>query len=333
VLALVVISIGLVSVLGAPAGDRSVAAPAPVRELALGENEGILRRVAFTTPCGGPRVWSLSSRQVTPLSGYSPCESGGSGGVYGLGFGTWLTLWATHTGGDARRHTVWLAVGRWPRWRAARRLVTVAQEGSDPAPVLIGEGRPNAVVYAVGRRIYHSVTGWKTPFWEAPARSLSIATALGYIVVRRADGPISVVTRHDARTLEYAAGEALAAKIYGQRIVVLRRGALDWYDGFRPRRTVRLPRARSYGDGYCGSPHCARAELRLEDVDRDLVAYVLRREVHVLRLTDGRDVIVRRPASGDVEAQLEGTGLAYSSGRRVSWVSIAEIRGRLARPR
>ena len=69
--------------------------------------------------------------------------------------------------------------------------------------------------------------------------------------------------------------------------------------------------------------------MRLADLQGDLAVYVAGREVHVLRVTDGRDVVVRRPAVGPVHAQLESTGLFYSSGRNVNFVPRSELNRRL----
>jgi hypothetical protein len=113
---------------------------------------------------------------------------------------------------------------------------------------------------------------------------------------------------------------------YGRRVVVLRDGRLDWHDYVPAQtRTLRLPRARSYGDGFCGRPPCTPAELRLEDLHRDLVVYVLHRQIHVLRLSDGKDVVVRTPGKGPVEAQIEGSGLSYSAARIISFVPMPQV--------
>jgi hypothetical protein len=315
---------------GAPP-DQTVLAPTQIEELAAGENEGALRRVAFTTRCQAPRVWGLAGGIVTPLSGYSPCSSHQDGGVYGLSFGTWVAAWATYAG-NPRRHSLWLAFHRWPRWRAPTRVAIVAESIRGPTPFVVGEGRQNSVSYALGRRVYRAGSYGRRFLWEAPARPLSLSASLGRVAVRRADGPVTVVTDYGVdRSYAYAPGEALATKLYGEYLVVLRRRALDWYGLVGKRDTLPLPAARSYGDGYCGVRRCVRASLRLEDLDRDLVVYVLGREVHVLRLTDRVDVVVRRPVGGPVEAQLEGSGLAYSSGRSVFWVPRREIDRLLAR--
>jgi hypothetical protein len=53
--------------------------------------------------------------------------------------------------------------------------------------------------------------------------------------------------------------------------------------------------------------------LTLEDVGSGYAVYVLSRAVHMLRLTDGCDVLLTRPATGPVHAQLQPSGVHVSS--------------------
>jgi hypothetical protein len=74
---------------------------------------------------------------------------------------------------------------------------------------------------------------------------------------------------------------------------------------------------------------CSLADLRLSDFQGPLVVYIHGRAIHVLRWTDLADVVVRRPATGPVHAELEVTGLSYTSGRRIFFIPRSEIDRRL----
>lgn len=50
----------------------------------------------------------------------------------------------------------------------------------------------------------------------------------------------------------------------------------------------------------------------LEDMQGDVAVYIAGRRIHLLRLSDGRDVSIRPPGSGDVLAQIESSGLFYA---------------------
>jgi hypothetical protein len=101
-------------------------------------------------------------------------------------------------------------------------------------------------------------------------------------------------------------------------------------------RSYPLPAARTSGDAICGDPQgCPVPALRLEDVERGLAVYVLGRNVHVMRTSDGKQVTIRAPGSGPVHAQLEAPGLFYSYrpatslGRgRVAFMPMADVLAR-----
>ena len=74
-----------------------------------------------------------------------------------------------------------------------------------------------------------------------------------------------------------------------------------------------LPLSRLAGDDVCGDPNgCRLAALRLADYQNGIVVYLAGRAVHLLRLSDRRDVAIRAPGVGPVHAQLEPSGLFYS---------------------
>jgi hypothetical protein len=318
------------SALASAPSDRSFETTAKVTGFAAGEYGPEL---AFASRCGVPRIWIVGRARPIELDSVRACSR--SGGTYGLSHAGRVVSWGSHDGDE---FSLWLALPSLDTGsflRSARRIALVRSPSQSGGALLVGEGRGNAVPYAVGNAVnlvsQHTDTG--KPFRERiidlPAPPLWISRTAGVIAIRQADGPV-VILRESfpeiRRTYVYRPGVVRAAKLYGTRVVVLRDGRLDWHDyGAAQSRTLRLPQARSYGDGFCGRPPCARAELRLEDLHRDLVVYVLRRQIHVLRLTDGKDVVVRMPGKGPVEAQIEGSGLSYSAGRVISFVPMLQV--------
>ena len=97
-----------------------------------------------------------------------------------------------------------------------------------------------------------------------------------------------------------------------------------------------LPPSSSAGDAVCGDPSgCPLPALRLEDFQSGIAVYVVGRDVHLLRLSDKRDVRIRAPGPAPVHAQLEPSGLSYSyraaasPGRgRVAFVPMAAVLAR-----
>jgi hypothetical protein len=55
-----------------------------------------------------------------------------------------------------------------------------------------------------------------------------------------------------------------------------------------------------------------------------VVAYASGSELRLLRLSDGADVRFRTVPAG-FRAELDRLGLGYASGRRVSWIGIAQV--------
>jgi hypothetical protein len=329
--------VALVLVLPAAARtDLSVVAPAPVVVMAADGERG--QRVALLSPaanrgCGAVSLWKVGRplRQLGPV----PCgpRTSTGRGAYGLSFGGAL-LWATYTGGNFREHTLWRSVraGIPFRYGRGRAVARVTHNVDEPSPLLVGEGDDAWASYAVGNTAY-VLSGATSRFWRLPAKPLGVIAHGPYLTVRRADGPVSVYAswqKDEIARMDYAPGEALAAKAHSGLFAVLRRGALDVRNvyGTVPD-TIRLPAARSYGDDHCGIVRCPLAELRLADLQGILAVYIHGRAIHVLRWTDERDVVIRRPTQGPVHAELEATGLSYSSGRRVFFIPRAEIDRRL----
>jgi hypothetical protein len=263
-----------------------------------------------------------------------PCPR--SGRTYGLSHAGRIVSWGRQS---VDGFSFWLALPSLDTGtfrRSAHRTALVGAAAGSGAALLVGEGRGNGVPYAVGSRLYLAWQDTETGrpgrrrIIELPASPLWLSrSGTGNIAVQLADGRMLILNEsfpQTRRSYDYRPGVVRAAKLYGSRLVVLSRGRLEWHDAVSAEtRTLRLPRARSYGDGFCGRPPCTRAELRLEDLHRDLVVYILRRQIHVLRLTDGRDVVVRAPDEGPVEAQLEGNGLSYSAGRSIAFVPMSHV--------
>lgn len=333
-LALVCLVALLLALPAAARTDLSVVAPAPVAVLAADGEIG--QRVAVLSPtanrgCGSVSLWKIGRplRQLGPV----PCgpRTSTGRGAYGLSFGGVL-LWATYTGGNIREHTVWRSVqqGYPSRFGTGRPIAHVRHDVDSASPLLLGEGDGPWASYAFGQTAY-TVSSERRRSFALSVRPLGLIVHGPYLSVRRADGPIAVyLGRDEIARLDYAPGEVVALKAHSALVAVLRRGALDVrHVELEPVHRIHLPTARSYGDDHCGVVRCPLAELRLADLQGTLVVYIHGRAIHVVRWTDGRDIVLRRPASGPVHAELEATGLSYSVGRRLFFIPRSEIDRRL----
>jgi hypothetical protein len=310
-------------VLATPAAARvgpGVRAPANVTVLVAEGGRAAFLAAAANGGCGAVRTWTPPARITrTPSKVACGPRTSTGRGSYGLSGSNGVPLWVTYTGGNIREHTV---------WRGGRRVGFISHDVDSSSPLLVGERG----AYAVGTTVtVFGKTGRRS--WSLEERPLELSAGTPFAVARLASG---AVERIDAATGEvdarwdYAEGEARAAKISGSQVVVLRVGQIDVYTSSRDTmRSWPVPAARSYGDDYCGVVRCALAALRLADLQGDLAVYIDGRDVHVLRVSDGTDVVVRRPAVGPVHAQLESSGLFYSAGRNVFFIPRSELNRRL----
>jgi hypothetical protein len=114
---------------------------------------------------------------------------------------------------------------------------------------------------------------------------------------------------------------ASAAQLYGRDLVIVRRGQLLHYHASTGALAHAWPLPNVSTGRECASPNSNRcyseqARLVLEDAARNLVAYVLDGQVHVLRLVDGADAVI---APGTLARFIDG-GLVYADGARLQLV-------------
>jgi len=134
---------------------------------------------------------------------------------------------------------------------------------------------------------------------EATVASL----AAGRIAVLRAGKAVSVLSPGGGvRTLAFGRSEVLGAALDGPRLLVLQSARLTVLDLRSGRGTASWPVRRGFGPAP-----------ELEDARGDLAAYVVGAAVHVLRLSDGREIVIDTPnATEPVFARFVPSGLFYS---------------------
>ena len=124
----------------------------------------------------------------------------------------------------------------------------------------------------------------------------------GRIAVLRGGEAVSVLSAAgDIRTFEFGRPQVLGAALDGQRLLVLQATRLTALD-LRSGRRADWPVRRGFGPAP-----------ELEGAQGDLAAYVVGADIHVLRLHDGREIVVDTPhATEPVFARFVPGGLFYS---------------------
>ena len=171
-------------------------------------------------------------------------------------------------------------------------------------------------------------------------------TAIGYAAEKQAlpgtgvtplvaldtDGTHIAALRYDNLVLLDTAGtdvasfgvRAAGAQVVGDDVLALVPNELRVYSTSGAlRRSWTIPTASVGRDcRYYSEPQCPwQVELTLQDAARGLAAYVFRGEIHVLRLSDGRDSIVAR----GTEARFMDEGLVYADGARIRIVPWSRL--------
>jgi len=149
-----------------------------------------------------------------------------------------------------------------------------------------------------------------------PTARIVTSVSSGLISILGSAGAVGVV-RSDGSLVHRFGVKAQNAKLDGPGTVVIRTGAtLTPWD---------------LGTGVDGAPRTMKGGslARLEDVQSGIAVYVLQRGVHLLRLSDGHDVVVRRAGTGPVHAQLEAPGLFWSHASTIEFVPMSALRAAL----
>jgi Tol biopolymer transport system component len=205
---------------------------------------------------------------------------------------------------------------------------------------LAGDG--NAVAFDVGVIVTTArddVRVGRSRIWEGTgARQAIVRTFGGETTVVSLDaGRIAVVRgghqvsilfpSRGLRTFAFGQGPVLGAVLRGPRLLVLQSARLVAIDLMRGRPVATWPVRRGSGP----SPE-------LEDAQGELAAYVVGAAVHILRLSDGREIVIDTPnATGPVFARFVPNGLFYSFNEsyekqpgRLVFVARAELERALA---
>ncbi|HEU5279616.1 MAG TPA: hypothetical protein VFU26_12020 [Gaiellaceae bacterium] len=188
------------------------------------------------------------------------------------------------------------------------------EEGAPPAPCGV----------AVKQDIYRlEPAGCECPIVaSAPGPLQPSAVDQGRVVARGTNATL-ILDRNGNQLLSVPV-HALAALLSAGDLVVLVRGQLRDYDSTTGALLHSWGLPDVDGGGTCGSPHpwaCPQPPLTLQDAAGGLVAYVLDRQVHVLRLRDG----ITSTLGIGMMARFMESGLVYADGPRLRLVPFAQL--------
>lgn len=258
------------------------------------------RTAAF--PVAGKKCESIWIWRVgkAPAKVQASCESQGVSGLYDFALGGSRILWPIYDVANLVYCHLLTATAARPR---PRQISFCLDEGDDPdLESFYGHGslfafNADSDVYDFQQGRPHLITR------NATATSVDS----GRISVLEPDHSVGVYTA-SGQLVNRIPAEVDRAKLSGNRLFAEAAGTVTPYD---------------VGTGQPGQAQALQGGpfAQLSDVAAGIVVYVLGDEVHLLRLADGKDTIIRASA-----AQIEPSGLFYSSKRRVTFVPMGRVR-------
>jgi hypothetical protein len=149
-------------------------------------------------------------------------------------------------------------------------------------------------------RLFRFDGGSAARFITSSAGQLTpLSVDAGRILVDRGDGVLELMSASGSslRTFQLNAALVRGARLQGRDLVVLTPTAIEVTNAETGGVLRRLP---------------APPDARLDDVQDGIAVLVAGTDIHLVRLSDGREAIIQVAAAGDVLAQLEPSGLFYS---------------------
>jgi Tol biopolymer transport system component len=278
----------------------------------------------YSVALAGDRVaWGIRTGGLRPASSVY---------VRSLSAGTGVSIASSgNHGPDGRDRVGWVVGNKDPLSFSSRKL---CEDFPEP-------GRPTCAVDPLSERPILAQTVWRIrePGWQGSCpfagdsrfpMSLAgpcqkLASEPGPLVPHDVDSgriaavgdnAVLVLDENGTRLVEEPV-RALAAQLSGTDLVVLVQGALQLYDTASGELVHTWPLPEVSTAGVCLGWPCQDARLRLDDVGRGLVAYILDGKLHLLRLRDGADAVV----AGATAARFGETGLFYAYEAASPWRS------------
>jgi hypothetical protein len=218
-------------------------------------------------------------------------------------------LWLTYTGGNIREWSLWTKGLR----TKAKRIAFLSADVDGPAPLVLGRAWLGSLPYATGRTIVVLATnGSRQLTFTAGDRVLAVsAHSAGYAAVL-ADGHVLTLSPQGRllSDVPYEPGFAEDAVLALAGLVVKTRDGVEIRRGASVRR-IALPRSSRFLGFFEG-----------------VVAYGDGRQLRLLRVSDGKDVLLRTLAPR-FQAQIGLGGIGYASGRTLGFNSWGFVRAAL----
>jgi hypothetical protein len=180
-----VATIALVAALGAAASAFAVQTPGrtltrsgPITALGV-TNASVAFAVGRTkSDCDHVELWNTATRGTWRFGRARPCgDLPLFSGIGPVAVATSRVVWISYAGGNLTDWQLWTAT---PTRRTPRRLAFVERDTTAPAAIVVGQGTPLGVPYAVGTNVtWLGENGAAIFKWTAPAEVRAISSGTG----------------------------------------------------------------------------------------------------------------------------------------------------------
>jgi hypothetical protein len=288
---------------------RTQVRAAPITDLALTHASTAFVVGATSRDCDHVEMWNPDRKGTWRFGRPRRCGDATStgSGIWDLAAASKRVLWIQYTGGNIRE---WSLLTATTTRKTPRLLRFVARDVGAPPPIVLGQGVPEGIPYAVDRQVTFLGDDGATVFrWTAPTNVVGLDAGSSWgaggarVAALLDDGSLVLLSGAGevVRTLEFAPGSVRAFQLAGVGPVVQVGNEVERTGAF---------------DDTALLPHGA---LML-GYRQGLVMYRLGRTVFTQSVRTGaRNQLLPRFPTDRVLAALDNHGLAWATGRSVHW--------------
>ena len=287
--------------LAASARERQVAGP--LSAVAIAGTE-VSYSDQYAPRCHEIRLWDVADRGDRRLATHCFASTSTGSGVAGVAATGGRALWLTFTGGNTREWSLWTKGGA-----KAKRIQFLTADVDGPPPVVLGEAWEGSLPYSVGRTVIVLAPNGSRRFTlTAPDRVVALSAHTGGYAAVLANGHVITISLQGRLLSDFPfePGFVKDAVLAAPGLVMMTANGIAVRKGGGVQE-IHLPR-----------------DARFLGFSEGVVAYGTGRQLRLVRLSGGNDVLFRTLAPG-FQAQLGRIGIAYSSGRTLgfrAWVFV-----------
>ncbi len=293
---------------------RTLSRPGPVVSLGLTRASLAFAVGRTARDCDHVELWNPDTRTLVRFGPRRRCgDLPVLAGIGSIGVATSRVVWVSYAGGNLTDWQLWTATRT---KRTPRRIAFVERDTSEPAPIVVGQGTPAAVPYAIDNQVTLLRDDGSAAFrWTAPAPVRAVTSGAGpygwTVAALLATGEVVVLDAggREVQRLAFPPGTVRFVGLAAAGLLVQTAGAKVEVHRGAATQTLQLP-----------------ANALVLDAAGSRLLYRVGQSFSLRDLASGADTpLLRGSAKHPVIAALDEHGLAWARGTSVSWACAACI--------